>query len=107
MERPWTGAGFGRMVLSKEFQQQQGDVTHSHAHNIVLNYAIQLGFFGPIVLGLLLFSVVRELLKITRAVDRDVQTLGITGLAIVGGVIGVEEMIEDLFAQHVGLLFWA
>jgi O-antigen ligase len=106
-EKPWTGAGFGRMVLSKEIQQQQGLVLHTHAHNIVLNYAIQLGFLGPIVLGLLVFSVILELLKITRLINRDVQTLGIAGLAIVGGVIGVEGMIEDLFVRHLGWLFWA
>ena len=107
MKRPWTGAGFGRMVLAKEFQQQAGLVTHTHAHNIVLNYAIELGFLGPIVLGLLVFCVIRELLKITRLADLEVRMLGIAGLAIVGGVFGVEGMIEDLFARHLGWLFWA
>ncbi len=106
-EHPWKGAGFGRMVRSREMQQQQGDINHTHAHNIVLNYAIQLGLLGPLVLGLLVFSVVRELWKTTRMADRDVRVLGIAGLAIVGGVFGVEGMIEDLFVQHLGLLFWA
>ena len=106
-ERPWTGAGFGRMVLSKEFQQQGGIVNHTHAHNIVLNYAIQLGFLGPIVLGLLVFCVIREFVKITRLPDRDIRVLGIAGLAMVGGVIGVEGMIEDLFVRHLAWIFWA
>ena len=106
-ERPWTGAGFGRGVLSKEMQQQQGIVNHAHAHNILLNYAIQLGILGPIVLGLLVFSVVRELLKISILADHDIRTLGIAGIAIVGGFIGVEGMIEDVFVRHLGWLFWA
>jgi O-antigen ligase len=105
-EHPWTGAGFGRGVLSKEIQQQQGNVNHTHAHNILLNYAIQLGVLGPIVLGLLVFSVVRELLKITRLVDQDLQTFGIAGLAIVGGVFGVMGMIlgySSNAARHTSL----
>jgi O-antigen ligase len=107
MQRPWTGAGFGRMVLSREFQQQAGLATHTHAHNIVLNYAIELGMLGPIVLGLLVFGVVRELLKTTRMADPDMRALGIAGLAIVAGVFGVEGMIEDLFFRHLGWTFWA
>ena len=107
MQRPWTGAGFGRMVLSREFQQQAGLATHTHAHNIALNYAIELGFLGPIVLGLLVFCIFRELLKATRMADRDARTLGIAGLAIVAGVFGVEGMIEDLFFRHLGWMFWA
>jgi O-antigen ligase len=99
-EHPWTG--FGRGVLCKKIPQQQGLINHIHAHNIVLNYALQLGFLGPIVLGLLVFSVIRELLKITRPVDRDVGTLGVAGLAIVCGVIGVEAMIEVIFVRHLG-----
>jgi O-antigen ligase len=106
-ERPWTGAGFGRGVLSKEIQQQQGLINHAHAHNILLNYAIQLGVLGPIVLGLLVFSVVRELLNLTKSVDLDIRTYGIAGLAIVGGFFGVEGMIEDVFVRHLGWLFWA
>src|SRR5258706_10442270 len=106
-ENPWTGAGFGRGVLSKEIQRQQGHINHAHAHNIVLNYAIQLGVLGPIVLGLLVFSVVRELLKITRLADQDIRTLGIAGLAIVGGVLVVQGMVEDVFVRHLGWLFWA
>jgi O-antigen ligase len=107
VERPWTGAGFGRGVLSKEIQQQQGIINHAHAHNIVLNYAIQLGVLGPIVLALLVFSVVRELLKVTKSVDREIATFGIAGLAIVGGIFGVQGMIEDTFVRHLGWLFWA
>jgi O-antigen ligase len=91
----------------KKIQQQQGIVNHAHAHNILLNYAIQLGVLGPIVIGLLVFSVVRELLKLTRVVDRDIRTLGIAGLAIVGGVFGVQGMVEDVFVRHLGWLFWA
>jgi len=41
-ERPMTGAGFGRMVLGQELVEQQKDPNHTHAHNILLNYALQL-----------------------------------------------------------------
>ena len=105
-ERPVTGAGFGRMVLGEELVRQQQDPNHSHAHNIFLNYALQLGLLGPIVLVLLFYSVVSELRKMMRSSNRDLRILGIAGISIVGGIF-VQCMIEDVFVQHMAMQFWA
>ena len=105
-ERPFTGAGFGRMVLGNELVEQQKNRNHSHAHNMVLNYALQLGLLGPIVLLFLFFSVVREFWKLVKSRDRELKILGIAGLAMVGGVLG-QGMIEDIFVRHLGWMFWA
>ena len=105
-ERPFTGAGFGTMVLGKEFQEQQQNLNHTHAHNIILNYALQLGLLGPVVLIFLFYSVAREFWKLIKSSDKELQTLGIAGMAMVSGILAAG-MIEDLFGRHLGWLFWA
>jgi O-antigen ligase len=105
-ERPFTGAGFGTMVLGRELQEQQQDIHHTHAHNIILNYALQLGLLGPVVLIFLFYSVALEFWKLIKSSDKELRTLGIAGIAIVSGIFAAG-MIEDLFARHLGWLFWA
>ena len=105
-ERPITGAGFGRMVLGQELVEQQKDPNHTHAHNILLNYALQLGVLGPFVLAFLFFSIVRELWKLLKSSDNVLKVLGIAGLSIVGGIFG-QSMVEDIFVRHLAWLFWA
>jgi len=105
-ERPITGAGYGRMVLGKQLVEQQNDRNHSHAHNIFLNYALQLGLLGPVVLVFLFYSIVRELWKVMKSSDNELKVLGITGISIVGGIFG-QSMVEDLFVGHLAWLFWA
>ena len=105
-QRPLTGAGFGTMVLGKELQEHQQNVNHTHAHNILLNYALQLGLLGPVVLIFLFYSVAREFWKLIKSSDKELKTLGIAGMAIVSGIFAAG-MIEDLFGRHLGWLFWA
>jgi len=105
-ERPLTGAGFGRMVLGKELVTQQNDPNHTHAHNIILNYALQLGLFGPIALVFLFYSVVREFWKLTKSSSYELKILGIAGISVLGGIFG-QSMVEDIFVRHLAWLFWA
>jgi O-antigen ligase len=105
-QRPFTGAGFGTMVLGRELQEQQKVQNHTHAHNIILNYALQLGLLGPFVLAFLFYSVVREFWKLIKSSDKELQTFGIAGIAIVSGILA-SGMVEDLFARQVGWLFWS
>ncbi|HJQ15102.1 MAG TPA: O-antigen ligase family protein [Anaerolineales bacterium] len=106
MQRPFTGAGFGTMVLGTELQAQQQNLHHTHAHNILLNYALQLGLLGPLVVIFLFYSVGREFWKLVQSEDRELQILGIAGISMVSGVL-TAGMIEDLFGRHLGWLFWA
>ena len=105
-ERPFTGAGFGTMVLGREMQEQQNNLNHTHAHNIVLNYALQLGVFGPLIFAFLFYSLGREFWKLTRLPDRELLLLGIAGLSMISGVLAAG-MIEDLFNHHLAWLFWS
>ncbi len=105
-ERPMTGAGFGRMVLGEELVAQQQDRNHSHAHNIFLNYALQLGVLGPFVILLLFFATTREFWRLIKSADRELKVLGIAGVSMVGGVLS-QGMVEDIFVRHLAWLFWA
>jgi O-antigen ligase len=105
-QRPFGGAGFGTMVLSKEMQEQQKNVNHGHAHNIFLNYALQLGIIGPFVILFLFFSVAREFWKLIYSSDKELQILGIAGITMVSGILAAG-LIEVLFGRHLGWLFWA
>jgi len=93
-------------VLGQELVEQQKDPNHTHAHNILLNYALQLGVLGPLVLAFLFYSIARELWKLLRSSDDYVQVLGIAGLSIIGGFFG-QSMVEDIFVRHLAWLFWA
>ncbi len=94
------------MVLGKELQEQQQNLTHTHAHNIILNYALQLGLLGPLVLAFIFYSVTREFWKLTQISSREFRILGIAGLAMISGVLAAG-MIEDLFNRHLAWLFWS
>ena len=105
-ERPLTGAGFGRMVLSVELVEQQNDPNHTHAHNLILNSALQLGLLGPMLLAYFFYSITRELWQLMKSTDRELRILGIAGLSMVGGIFG-QSMVEDVFVRHLAWLFWA
>jgi O-antigen ligase len=105
-ERPYTGAGFGRMVLGRELATQQQDPNHTHAHNIVLNSALQLGLLGPVVLVFFFYSILRELWKLVQARDADLKILGIAGISLLGGIFA-QSMVEDILVKHLAWLFWA
>ena len=94
------------MVLSKEMQEQQQDIHHTHAHNILLNYAIQLGLLGPVVLIFIFCSVAKEFWKLLGSPVKKLRTLGIAGIAVVTGIFA-EGLIEDMFIRHIAWLFWA
>jgi len=105
-ERPLTGAGFGRMVLGPQIVAQQNDPNHSHAHNVFLNYALQLGVLGPFVILFVFGAVAKEGFRASRDTGLTLRLLGIALVAMVAGTF-VQCMIEDVFVEHMALVFWA
>ena len=104
-ERPLTGAGFGRMVLGPQIVAQQNDPNHSHAHNVFLNYALQLGVLGPFVILFVFGAVAKEGFRAARDPEPTLRLLGIALVAMVAGTF-VQCMIEDVFVEHMALMFW-
>jgi O-antigen ligase len=99
-ERPLTGAGFGRGAWRQPFHG------YLHAHNLFLDYALQMGVGGLLALMLLFWAIGREFWMLYRAKDSDISLIGIVGLALLCGVIA-KNMTDDFFVRQHALLFWA
>ena len=105
-ENPLLGMGFGKRVLEKDMETQFANNNLWHAHNLFLNYALQLGLVGVMVLGFLFLSLYREFWRLYRANDERVYLLGICGVALITGVLA-KNMTDDFFVRDNALLFWA
>lgn len=105
-ENPLLGMGFGKRVLEKDMETQFANNNLWHAHNLFLNYALQLGLVGIMVLGFLFLSLYREFWRLYRANDERVYLLGICGVALITGVLA-KNMTDDFFVRDNALLFWA
>jgi O-antigen ligase len=105
-EHPLTGAGFGRGAFRQALTQHFEDKNLWHAHNLFLNYALQMGVGGVLAILLLFWALAREFWLLYRSTNRDASLIGIAGLALLCGVI-VKNMTDDFHVRHLALLFWA
>lgn len=107
VQHPVQGVGFGRGAFGRAFPEwPERKKMLFHAHNIFLDAGIQMGVLGILVMGFLLFAVGREFWRLYRSNNRELQWLGITGIAMLVGVI-TRNMTDELFQRDLALLFWA
>ena len=105
-ERPFTGAGFGRGATKGEFFQHFGDANFWHAHNLVINYALQLGLGGIVVLALVFGALGKEFWAMYRSGNYHARLIGVAGIALLVGTIS-KNITDDFFVRQHSLLFWA
>lgn len=106
-EHPWTGTGFGRMQQAHKFSEHfSGEPYYVHAHNMFINYGIQMGIPGILSYLFLFFCVIREFSRLYRSPDHHAALIGVTGIAIVVAVV-LKSATDDQFVRHNALLFWA
>ncbi|MEO8004760.1 MAG: O-antigen ligase family protein [Betaproteobacteria bacterium] len=106
-EQPFTGAGFGRFAAVDSYREKfPNDAANAHAHNPFLNYAVQMGIEGALLLAFLMFTVAREFSKLAKDLLPEVGLIGIAGLGMVVGVL-VKTQTDDLWGRQHGYLFWA
>lgn len=103
---PWTGVGFGRMGQAEEFQSALGKPYVTHAHNIVLNYGVQMGIPGIASFLVLFGAIFRSLWRLSESANRQMRLIGITGMSVVVAIL-LKSMVDDLFVRHLAWLFWA
>lgn len=107
-ERPWLGVGFGRDLPQKVYEKppEWFGLMFAHAHNLFLDYALQLGIPGAVVLAFLFISLGYRFWLISRSTDPDRALAGMVGIAVLLAVI-FKNMTDDLFWRTDALLFWA
>ncbi len=109
LEHPWTGAGFGRAVMSRAYPgllpADESEVFW-HPHNLVLTYGISAGVPGMVAVLALFGSLAWRFWRLARRGEPLVRLAGLAGTAMVAGVLA-RNMANDFFVRDGALLFWA
>lgn len=105
-EQPLMGAGFGRAAVRETMEKHFDNDGYEHAHNIVLNYALQMGVLGITVLVIVFAALAREYWSLYVSGNSEACLIGILGLAMITGVL-VKNMTDDFFYRQHALLFWS
>ena len=108
-DRPFVGHGYalerGKTALAERFTEPGFRAVFRQAHNVVLNYAIQIGIPGAISL-LLLFAGLAHAFWQRRDVSAGAAAIATCGLMLVAGFF-LRNMTDDFFSRHAVLLFGA
>jgi len=108
-ERPLTGVGFGRdaphYAYLSQIPSDRNPVSYAHAHNLFIDYGLQMGIPGIMALLFLIASISREFWKFFRSGNEELRLIGICGITLVVGVL-TKNMTDDFFWRGNSLLFW-
>ena len=100
------GAGFGRIIAPRAYPEMNLHPAW-HAHNIVLNHAVQLGWTGTILFLVLIGGIVLGLFRVYwRASGDHTAVFAACALTSVVGLLAVN-MTNDALVRHTSLLFWS
>jgi O-antigen ligase len=105
-QHPFDGAGFGKYMLREPFVAHFQNRLISHAHNLFLNYALQMGVQGALAFLLLLGALMREFWRLYRSGPGDACLIGIAGLCLIAGLLA-KNMTDDIFFRENAMLFWS
>ncbi|HEX4884848.1 MAG TPA: O-antigen ligase family protein, partial [Casimicrobiaceae bacterium] len=104
-ERPWTGYGYGRLILRDELRADTGDRLLTHAHNMFVSQALQTGAVGVVLLLALFGTVAARYVGLARSGDELLRRLGALGLAVLAAFV-VKNLTDDFFFRaNLKLLF--
>lgn len=106
-QSPLMGTGFGRMAQAEEFAKRFNNKRElKHAHNIFLDYGIQMGIPGILAFSFLFVCVLREFFRLYRTPDMRIALIGIAGISLLVAVM-LKSMTDNQFVRHHALMFWA
>lgn len=106
-QEPVTGHGFGRGMMAKAYPEMKDRPDMFwHAHNLVLDYGIQMGVPGLAAILGLFGALLAHWIRLARSSDALVRAIGIAGVLLVVGVFA-RNMTNDFFQRDLSLLFWA
>jgi O-antigen ligase len=108
-DRPFVGHGYAleeaKTALAERFTEPGFRAVFRQAHNLILNYAIQIGIPGALAL-ILLFAGLANAFWRRRAGVRGTVVIATCGLMLVAGFL-LRNMTDDFFSRHAALLFGA
>lgn len=113
-EKPWLGHGYDLDRVGDDFTKRLGDPRLRgfirHGHNVLLDYAIQMGVIAAAILALLFAALFREFWRLAGSQknqrDQFARIAAICGVALITGVF-TRNMVDDFFSRHMILLFGA
>jgi O-antigen ligase len=113
-EKPLLGHGYDLDLVGDDFTSRLSDSRLRgfirHGHNVLLDYAIQMGVFAAAILALLFVALFREFWRLagSQKNERDqlARIAAICGVALITGVLA-RNMVDDFFSRHMILLFGA
>ena len=108
-ERPFAGYGYALEAANEAVANRLGDAgmqrVFRHAHNVVLNGAVQMGVPGALMI-VLLFAGLAHAFWSRRHHSATTLALASCGLMLVAGFL-LRNMTDDFFHRHAALLFGA
>ncbi|MGH2509504.1 MAG: O-antigen ligase family protein [Ktedonobacteraceae bacterium] len=105
-QRPMTGYGFGLGILRKDFESRIGVQSAWHAHNVILNSALETGIPGMILLLFLFAALVREFWRLYVTPRPEIWMIGTFGLTLLVGA-ALKSMTDNSIIREDALLFWS
>lgn len=105
VQDPLVGSGFGLRTFTFKYEGKvQFDGPFWHAHNMVLNKAVQMGVPGVIAFLLLFWAMPW---KVRKGLDqgRPEQIIALAGIALACSVF-FKNMTDDFFTRDGALLYW-
>ena len=107
-QAPWLGHGLGREILSHVFVRETptrgAHPPVTHAHNTLINIALQFGVVGLALFVALLAALARS--YVAMLPDAATSALGVMGLALLAGFL-TKNFTDDFFHRHNAQVFWA
>ena len=108
-ERPFAGYGYALEAANDAVASRLADVgmqrVFRHAHNVVLNHAVQMGVPGALMIVLLFIGLAHAFWS-RRRHSAMATALASCGLMLVVGFV-LRNMTDDFFHRHAALLFGA
>ncbi len=103
---PLKGHGFGRRTWYMSNPDIKSEGLIWHAHNLFLNYGVQMGIPGMLALLAVFGCLLGCYLRLFRHGDEQLRRIGLTGILVIAGLVS-KSMTDDLFVRDIALLFWA
>jgi O-antigen ligase len=104
-EHPIAGLGFGRGIDRQSLHEEFGSPLIWHAHNLILETAVEAGLPGAVLLLLLICATAYKGWALARNADPAAAAYGIVLLAVVTGMFA-RNMTDTLLIRQNALLYW-